>query len=92
MRESMIETYLVKRVEELGGFCEKFSSPNRRNVPDRIVTFADNRLAFVECKASGKRPTQAQMRDHERRRSMGFDVYVVNSYESADLVVGYIYD
>jgi hypothetical protein len=41
-------------------------------------------VAFVECKAPGKEPTSAQLRDHERRRAMGFRVYVVDSYESVE--------
>lgn len=37
MRESQIEQYLVKRVKEAGGIAYKFTSPQRRSVPDRIV-------------------------------------------------------
>lgn len=85
MRESEVEKKLVEAVEDVGGECEKFSSPNRRNVPDRLVTWpaglvsAKASVCFVECKATGKGPTPAQRRDHERRRRMGFRVYVVDS-------------
>ena len=37
MLESTIEKYLVKRIEAIGGTAEKFTSPNRRSVPDRLV-------------------------------------------------------
>lgn len=95
MREAMVEAYLVERVEANGGTAEKFTSPARRNVPDRIVCWPDRdwRLdfkpipasaCFVECKATGEEPTPAQLRDHNRRRAMGFRVYVVDSYESVD--------
>ena len=91
IRESDVEAYLVRRVEELGGVAEKFSSPAKRSVPDRLVQWPahSNRwgvegIDFIECKAPGEVPTPAQARDHERRRAMGFEVYVVDSYESVD--------
>lgn len=90
MRESQVEKYLVARVEAYGGTCEKFVSPSCRNVPDRLVCWAPTdpcgcpRVVFVECKATGKKPTPAQLRDHRRRQEMGFRVYVVDSYEAVD--------
>ena len=38
MLEKDIEAAFVKRVKSLGGTAEKFTSPNRRSVPDRLVT------------------------------------------------------
>ena len=86
MLEEKIEAYLVKRAKELGGVAEKFVSPGRSGVPDRIVMLPGGLLIFVECKATGKKATPAQQRDHERRRKLGFDVYVVDSYEAVDEV------
>lgn len=83
MLEKQIEQALVQRVKELGGICEKFTSPGRRAVPDRIVTLPGGRVVFVECKAPGKRPTDLQLRDHERRRALGCDVRVIDSLEQA---------
>lgn len=85
IRESDVEEYLVKRVAECGGIAEKFVSPNRASVPDRIVLWTNPAdFHFVECKAPGKKPTAAQMRDHERRRAMGHIVVVVDSFETVD--------
>ena len=87
IRESDVEDYLVKEVEKRGGVAEKFSSPAKRSVPDRLIlwTLSDRGYAeFVECKKPGEDPTPAQARDHERRRAMGFVVHVVDSYESVD--------
>ena len=80
--EKQIEQALVRRVKELGGICEKFTSPGRRAVPDRIVTLPGGRIVFVECKAPGKRPTLTQVLDHERRRALGCDVRVIDSLEA----------
>lgn len=82
--EGDVERALVKRVEkELGGSCEKFTSPGRRSVPDRICLFPGGRIIFVELKAPGKTPSKLQQRDHERRRAMGFDVRVIDNLEDA---------
>ena len=84
IRERDVEAYLVKRVEAFGGTCEKFTSPARRSVPDRLVCWPEPSVCFVECKAPGEKPTPMQARDHERRRKMGFRVYVVDTKEAVD--------
>lgn len=83
MLERQIEQALVRRVKALGGICEKFTSPGRRAVPDRIVTLPGGRVIFVECKTPGKKPTVTQQLDHERRRLLGCDVRVIDSIEAA---------
>jgi hypothetical protein len=84
MLEKQIEQALLRRVKALGGTCEKFTSPGKRSVPDRIVTLMGGRIIFVECKAPGKKPTLAQQYDHERRRLLGCDVRVIDSLEAAN--------
>ena len=94
MRESKVEKHLVDRVKALGGVAEKYKSPGRRNVPDRIVLWPKKTqwdwtdepavAHFVECKRPGEEPTPGQLRDHERRRAMGFTVVVVDSIESVE--------
>lgn len=81
MLEKQIEAALVRRVKALGGLCEKFVSPNRRSVPDRIITLPGGRIIFVELKAEGKKPTINQARDHQRRRHLGCEVWVIDSIE-----------
>ena len=81
MRERDIEKALVRRVKKLGGLCEKFTSPGRRSVPDRLITLPSNRVIFVELKAPGGKPTELQQRDHDRRKSLGCDVRVIDSIE-----------
>lgn len=84
MRESKIEKAFRLRVKELGGLCEKFTSPARRSVPDRIVTLPGDRIIFVELKATGKGPSDAQERDHKKRRKLGCDVRVINTMEAVN--------
>lgn len=90
MLEYKIEAYLVKRVKELGGVAEKFVSPGKSGVPDRIVLLPGGLLLFVECKATGKKATPAQERDHDRRRSLGFKCFVVDSFEKIDDMLNHI--
>lgn len=83
MLERDIEAYLVKRCKEIGALCDKFTSPQRRSVPDRLITFG-GRVLFVELKATGKKPTEAQVRDHERRRVAGAEVVWLDSKLAID--------
>jgi hypothetical protein len=86
MLERDVEQALVKRIKALGGECEKFTSPAKRSVPDRLVMLPCGRVEFVECKRPGEKPTEKQKRDHERRRALGCVVHVIDSLEAIDRV------
>ena len=85
MLEKTIETALVKHVKALGGMAEKFTSPSKRSVPDRLVTLPGGQIIFVELKAPGKKPTPKQELDHQRRRDLGCDVRVISTLEEVDV-------
>lgn len=87
MRERDVENYLVREARKRGLLAEKFTSPGRRSVPDRIVTGPRQHVFFVELKAPGKVPTRAQERDHERRRAKGFRVYVADCKTDVDTIL-----
>lgn len=87
MRESVIERYLVNQVEAIGGRAQKFVSPGRAHVPDRIVLMPGARIYFVECKATGETPNAGQMREHRRLLEMGFYVYVIDTLELVDAFI-----
>lgn len=88
LRERDIENYFVRYVERAGGVAEKFSSPARRHVPDRIVLCRKpGKIHYVELKAPGEKPTPGQLRDHARRRARGFKVFVIDNYEGVDQYV-----
>lgn len=84
IRESEVEAYLVKRVRELGGIAYKFTSPNRRNVPDRLVLMPNGRSVLLEVKRPGHRPTSGQARELTRINALGHRATWVNSFESVD--------
>jgi hypothetical protein len=39
-------------------------------------------ITFTECKAPGKKPTAAQLKEHERLRALGFTVNIVDNKRS----------
>ena len=82
--EKHIEAAFVARVKALGGMAEKFTSPARRSVPDRLVTLPGGRIVFAEIKNIGKKPTLAQQADHARRRALGCEVVVIDTMEAAN--------
>lgn len=84
MLEKTIEAHLVKRVKERGGVAYKFTSPQRRSVPDRLVLLPGGVVEFIELKAPGKKPTPMQLREHERLRALGLAVLVIDTKEEID--------
>jgi hypothetical protein len=86
-RESDIEDHFVRQCRRRGWKVEKFTSPGRRSVPDRIVSKPGGQVFFCELKAPGKDATPLQAEDHEVRRALGFRVYVADTKEACDSVI-----
>lgn len=89
--EKDVEGPVCRYGRKLGLLVEKFTSPAKRSVPDDIFTVpVKSGVApcfFIEFKAPGKKPTEKQSMDHERRRSMGSLVYVIDDVELGKRVV-----
>lgn len=81
MLEKDVEAAVVKAVKGLGGIAMKFTSPNRRSVPDRICLLPGGRVVFIECKRPGAKLTDKQAAEIERIRRLGFEVLVVDDVE-----------
>ena len=60
MRESSIESYLVRKVKEHGGLCYKFVSPGNPGVPDRIIITPTGKTVYVELKTEIGRLAKVQ--------------------------------
>jgi len=76
--EKIIEQKLIKAVKSLGGIAPKFVSPGYDGLPDRLVLLPGGRIAFVEVKATGRKPRPLQLHRHETLRRLGFKVYVLD--------------
>ena len=79
MTEKYIEKKLVAAVKDMGGIALKFVSPGVDGVPDRIVLFPMGRMAFVECKATGKKMRPIQEKRKKQLEALGFSVYCLDS-------------
>src|SRR6478736_6410135 len=86
MKEITIEQYLVEQVEARGGKCEKFTSPGRRSVPDRLVTWMGT-MDLVETKRPGGKPRAYQVRDHQDRLELGVLVRVLDTKAAVDAYI-----
>lgn len=84
MLEKVIEERLRDGVKRLGGVAFKFVSPGNDGVPDRLVCLPGGRIAFIELKAPGKKPTPLQIRQMERLRALGQMAVVIDSLEAVD--------
>lgn len=78
-KEHDVEDYLCRWVELYGGLPYKFTSPGRRNVPDRLCVMPGGKVFFVECKAPGKELEPGQRREIRKLRDLGATVYVIDS-------------
>lgn len=88
--EANVEKYFVDRVTAAGGMAEKFISPGKRGVPDRIVTWPAcgwARIHFVELKTIGGKLEPWQKRDHAERNRMNCNVRVIWTKEQVDRYV-----
>jgi len=84
MKEKTLERILVRMVKNMGGIALKFVSPGMAGVPDRLVQFPGEKIAFVEMKAPGKKPTALQRLRHAQLRSLGFRVFVIDGKEQIE--------
>lgn len=81
MLEKEIESRLSKSVKSVGGIALKFVSPGFAGMPDRLVLLPDEKIAFVELKANGKKPRALQLARHKMLKRLGFKVYVIDDVE-----------
>ncbi len=79
--EKRVEKIFTDAVKKMGGMAVKFTSPGLDGVPDRIVLLPGRKIAFVELKAPGKKPSPLQVKRMRQLKSLGFPVYVVDGVE-----------
>lgn len=91
-REKAIEDYLRLRVKHLGGRAYKFSSPGNAGVPDRLVVLPGGRIAFVELKAPGRKPTVKQNQKMRELEGLGARCAWTDSKEGVDRILKELQD
>lgn len=79
--EKYLERKLVEYIEGLGGKCIKLIPFNTNGIPDRLCLLPFGLVFFVELKSKGQKPRKLQLYWHKVLESLGFTVYVIDSYE-----------
>ncbi len=87
MRERDVESYLVARVQAMGGEVRKARWIGRNGAPDRRVMLPGRTPTWVELKAPNKQPTAQQLREHERMRKLGELVLVIDSLAGVEAML-----
>lgn len=92
MKESYIENYLVRKVEENNGLCLKFVSPGNPGVPDRIVITPDGRTIYVELKTEVGRLAKIQKWQRSELEKRGADVRVLFGMDAVKEFLREVFD
>lgn len=79
--EKVIERKLAELVKTKGGLCLKLLSSQFIGLPDRLCLFPNGQAIFVELKTTGQKPRRIQLFVHNKLRSIGFRVEVIDTLE-----------
>ena len=60
-----------------------------KGLPDRLILCRGGYVGFAEIKTTGKKPTKIQTFIHDKLRSLGFEVFVIDDLESRDMAVSF---
>lgn len=86
MRESTLEKQICARARANGWLVFKWSSPNHRGVPDRILV-RSGRVLFVEFKTPGRALTRLQEHVRARLEAAGAEYRVIDDPEDGHAAV-----
>ena len=87
-REKDIESYLVRQVEKLGGIALKYANGVQAGYPDRFCLLPEGKTFWVELKRKGESPRPLQLVRIRKLRKLGATVYVADSRERIDELIG----
>lgn len=73
--EKEIEKKICDYAKTRGCYVRKFTSPNNRSVPDRLIIAPGNAVGFLEIKRQGQKPTKAQELEIGLLAKQGCDVW-----------------
>ncbi|AGX84708.1 hypothetical protein [Salmonella phage SETP7] len=91
-KEGRVQKYAKERFEALGGLVRKLSYEGRSGAPDLLVILPRGVIWFVEVKKDeNTKPDPHQLREHERMRKRGANVFVVGSSKQVDKLIEHYY-
>lgn len=86
--ERDLETYFSAQCKKLGLLTLKLSVRYSRGWPDRIVALPGGKVLWVELKRPGGKTSALQDKVHHALRQRHHNVYVIDSKEGIDYVLG----
>lgn len=90
--EGKIQKYAKERFEAIGGLVRKMAFEGRRAATDLLVILPGGIIWFVEVKKDeNTKPDPHQLREHERMRKRGANVFVVGSFKQVDDLIANYY-
>ncbi|QEG06984.1 endonuclease [Escherichia phage Snoke] len=90
--EGKIQKYAKEQFEALGGLVRKIVYEGRNGAPDLLVILPGSVIWFVEVKKDeNTKPDPHQLREHERMRKRGANVFVVGSFKQVDDLIANYY-
>lgn len=84
--EKYIERALVKHVETQGGLCIKLLTNHFLGLPDRMILLPGGKILFAELKSKGQKPRKIQEVVHNKLRTLGFRVLVIDDVEQFNVL------
>ena len=79
--EKLVERKLVELVKSNGGMCIKLLCDQLIGLPDRLCLLPGCKIVFVELKTTGQKPKRIQAFMHNKLRTLGFRVEVIDTVE-----------
>lgn len=79
--EARLEKRLSELVQQHGGLCFKFLSPDNPGVPDRIVITPEGKTIYVELKTEIGSLQHIQSWQHDRLKEHNADVRVLKGLD-----------
>jgi hypothetical protein len=87
--EKEVEKTVKRYAESKGWLTRKWVSPGHMFVCDQIFIAPGGKVVFVEMKRPGGKATAGQLREHEKLRNQGCDVWVIDTIESGKEMIDY---
>lgn len=84
MRESEVESHMVRVAERCGGMVRKAQWSGRRGAPDRCVFMPNGLIFWIELKRPTCTAEAHQAREHDRMRAYGQIVVVLDTVKRVD--------
>lgn len=85
--EKLLDKKLKAAVERQGGLSIKLVTLHFTGLPDRLCLLPNGRLFFAEIKTTGKKPKKVQTVVHNRLKSLGFRVEVIDNSEQIHQII-----